>query len=327
MVDSYARAAQAAASFLVSEQQPDGSIGPDISASYKSLWPLATAGRLAEATKFLDSLVSSFYRPGQGFGMTNPAAAYAPAQLQWRFLYSNAWLTVGSHLLGRFEVSYPTLEFILRYQTPDGGFFADRDQTGEDGPQDMLSAAMCGLTCLYLGEFDAAKKAAAFLHFLVESQPEPEERIYLNGSPRGRLLTEFPAEKSYDYIIDKRQPRQPYFAPGGAAAFLSKLYGITKDGSYLETAKRAYAMALSPQQDMPEGMFDYPTSGKIGWGTAMIYQATGETEYRQAAERVVSYLLRTQLPNGAWPEFRNNSDANLGAEFCIWLAEIDKALS
>lgn len=327
MVDSYARAARVAADFLVSEQQPDGSIGPDISACYKSVWPLATVGRFAEGTQLLDSLIRSFYLPGEGFGMANPAGAYAPAQLQWRFLYSNAWLTIGSHLLGRFEISYPTVEFILRYQTSAGGFFANRDQIGEDGPQDMLSTALCGLTCLYLGELDAAKKAAAFVHFLVESQPEPEKRIYLNGSPRGRLLTEFPAEKSYDYIIDKQQPRQPYFAPGGAAAFLSKLYGITKDSSYLETAKRVYAMALSPQQDMPEGMFDYPTSGKIGWGTAMIFQATGDTKYRQVAERVAGYLLRTQLPNGAWPQFRNNSDTNLAAEFCIWLAEIDKALS
>jgi hypothetical protein len=110
-------------------------------------------------------------------------------------------------------------------------------------------------------------------------------------------------------------------------AFLSKLFMVSGKNEYLGYAEKYYGLALSPQSDIPLGLFDYPTSGKIGWGAGNLYRATGNNLYRGVAERVGRYLLKTQLTDGRWPRFRDNSDTNLAAEFCAWLIEMAKALT
>ena len=129
------------------------------------------------------------------------------------------------------------------------------------------------------------------------------------------------------FSINKKLPEQPYFAPGAAMAFLSKLFMISGKTEYLAYAERYYQLALSPQSDIPLGLFDYPTCGKIGWGASNLYRATGRQIYREVAERVGHYLMQTQLKDGRWPLFRDNSDTNVAAEFCAWLQEMAKALT
>ncbi len=325
MVPELIAGARKAAEAIAGEQKANGSIGPDVSYSYKAVWPLALAGRVEEATRLLDWFCATFWKPSGEFRCGDEI--YAPNQVNWRFLYPNAWLTVGAIHLGRLEVADRVASFIERHQSENGGFPAARDLVAGDVPQDMLSACIAGLVFLYRARLEQARKAGKFLIDLYEAQPDPANRIYLNLTPSGRLLTDYPAERSYMYLIDKRQPQQPYFAPGAAMAFLSKLFMLTGQNEYLAYAEKYYELALSPQSDIPLGLFDYPTSGKIGWGAGSLFRATGNPRYRGVAERVGKYLLATQLPDGRWPRFRDNSDANLGAEFCAWLLEMAKALT
>lgn len=317
--------AMRAAEAILREQQADGSIGPDVSYSYKAVWPLALAGRPVEATRQLDWLSAEFLRPAGEFRCGEDI--YAPNQVNWRFLYPNAWLAIGAIHLERLEVADRVAAFIQRYQSENGGFPAARELVAGDVPQDMLSACMAGLVLLYRGRLDQALRAGKFLIDLYEAQPDPANRIYLNLTPSGRLLTEYPVDRSYMYLIDKRLPEQPYFAPGAAMAFLSKLFMLSGKNEYLGYAEKYYRLALSPQSDIPLGLFDYPTSGKIGWGAGNLFRATGNSVYREVARRVGRYLLGTQAADGRWPKFRDNSDVNLAAEFCAWLIEIGKALA
>jgi hypothetical protein len=317
--------AMKAADAIVREQMTDGSIGPDVSYSYKAVWPLALSGRVVEATRLLDWLHASFFTPDGGFRCRQEI--YAPNQVNWRFLYPNAWLAIGAIHLERLEIAGRVGDFIERHQAENGGFPAARDLVGGDVPQDMLSACMAGLVLLYRGRLDQALRAGKFLIDLYEAQPDPAGLIYLNLTPSGRLLTEYPPDRSYMYVIDKRLPEQPYFAPGAAMAFLSKLFMVSGKNEYLGYAERYYRLALSPQSEIPLGLFDYPTSGKIGWGAGNLYRATGDTRYRGVAEKVGGYLLRTQQADGRWPRFRDNSDTNLAAEFCAWQIEMAKALA
>lgn len=325
MVPELIAGAMKAAEAIIREQKPDGSIGPDVSYSYKSVWPLALAGRVAEATKVLDWFCATFFKPSGEFRCGEEI--YAPNQVNWRFLYPNAWLAIGSIHLERLEIAGRVADFIERHQSESGGFPAARDLVAGDVPQDMLSACMAGLVLLYRGKLDKALRAGKFLIDLFEAQPDPANRIYLNLTPSGRILTEYPAERSYMYLIDKRRPEQPYFAPGAAMAFLSKLFLVSGKHEYLAYAEKYYQLALSPQSDIPLGLFNYPTSGKIGWGAGNLYRATGNPLYREVTVRVGNYLLGTQLPDGHWPKFRDNSDTNLAAEFCAWLIEMAKALA
>jgi hypothetical protein len=325
MVPELMAAARKAADAIVAEQRADGGIGPDVSYSYKAVWPLALAGRPTEATRLLDWFAGTFLTPGGEFRCG--ADIYAPAQVNWRFLYPNAWLAIGAIHLERLEIAGRVAGFIERHQSENGGFPAARDLVAADVPQDMLSACIAGLVLLYQGKLEKARRAGKFLIDLYEAQPDPANRIYLNLTPAGRLLTEYPAERRYMYLIDKRQPEQPYFAPGAAMAFLSKLFMVGGQHEYLAYAEKYYGLALSPQSDIPLGLFDYPTSGKIGWGAGSLFRATGNPLYRGVAERVGKYLLGTQLPDGRWPKFRDNSDTNLAAEFCAWLNEMAKALT
>lgn len=325
MVSKLVAGANKAADAIISEQQPDGSIGPDVSYSYKAVWPLALAGRVQEATALLDWFSATFLKANGEFRCEEKA--YAPNQVNWRFLYPNAWLAIGATHLERLDIAARVGSFIERHQSENGGFPAARDLVAADVPQDMLSACMAGLVLLYQGRTDKALKAGKFLIDLYEAQPDPANRIYLNLTPSGRLLTEYPQDRSYMYLINKQLPEQPYFAPGAAMAFLSKLFMISGKNEYLSYAEKYYRLALSPQSDIPLGLFDYPTSGKLGWGAGNLFRATGNSAYREVAERVCAYLLRTQLADGRWPRFRDNSDTNLAAEFCAWLIEMAKALA
>ncbi len=325
MIPDLMAGARKAADAIVAEQQADGSIGPDVSYSYKAVWPLALAGRATEATRLLDRLADTFLQPTGEIRCGKEI--YAPNQVNWRFLYPNAWLTIGAIHLERLDVAARVGSFIERHQSENGGFPAARDLVAGDVPQDMLSACMAGLVLLYRDKTEKAYKAGKFLIDIYEAQPDPANRIYLNLTPSGRILTEYPAERSYMYLIDKRRPEQPYFAPGAAMAFLSKLFLVSGKHEYLAYAEKYYQLALSPQSDIPLGLFDYPTSGKIGWGAGNLYRATGNPLYREVAVQVGKYLLGTQLPDGHWPKFRDNSDTNLAAEFCAWLMEMAKALA
>jgi hypothetical protein len=325
MVRKLVSSAMKAADAIISEQQSDGSIGPDVSYSYKAVWPLALAGRAEEATVLLDWVSAKFLKANGEFRCDEKV--YAPNQVNWRFLYPNAWLAIGAIHLERLDIAARVGSFIERHQSENGGFPAARDLVAGDVPQDMLSACIAGLVLLYQGKIEKALKAGKFLIDLYEAQPDPANRIYLNLTPSGRLLTEYPQDRSYMYLINKHLPEQPYFAPGAAMAFLSKLFMVSGKNEYLGYAEQYYRLALSPHSDIPLGLFDYPTSGKIGWGAGNLFRATGSPAYRAVAERVGTYLLKTQLADGRWPRFWDNSDTNLAAEFCAWLIEMAKAIA
>ena len=319
LMSAVARGADA----IIREQKPDGSIGPDISYSYKAVWPLALSGRVLEATRLLDWFFAEFYKPNGEFRCGKNI--YAPNQVNWRFLYPNAWLAIGAIHLDRLEISTPVGIFIERHQSENGGFPSSREIVSGNVPQDMLSACMGGLVLLYQRKLEKAFKAGQFLIDLYEAQPDPKNHIYMNLTPSGRLLTEYPVELSYMYVINKSLPKQPYFAPGAAMAFLSKLFMISGKNEYLVYAEKYCHLVMSPYSEISYGLFDYPTQGKIGWGAANLYRATKNPIYRSISERVAEYLIKNQLEDGCWSKHRDNSDSNRAAEACNWLFEIAKA--
>jgi hypothetical protein len=79
--------------------------------------------------------------------------------------------------------------------------------------------------------------------------------------------------------------------------------------------------------------WDGPSSGKAGWGSAMLYRISGDRRFRDVALHVANYISKRQNDDGSWTlvgagyaddkgQGLSNSDFDLTAEFSLWLALI-----
>lgn len=114
-------------------------------------------------------------------------------------------------------------------------------------------------------------------------------------------------------------------SPGTPAAGLALVaaYERTRHEAYVDAAKRAGDMLLAAQLPSGGWFSEMPMSGpRLAWwfaatvrrttldddvtpgGTRLLlalWRVTGETRYRDGAERALALLVRAQLPSGAWP--------------------------
>lgn len=195
---------------------------------------------------------------------------------------------------------------------------------------EVMSTCQAGFACLITGHLDAAKKVAYFLQRLWELQPELPERLYVvYDTAKGELVTQFPPEESFGYVVISQAERQAYFMPGIAAAFLARLYMAEPRADYLELARRyeEFGMGCTGR------MFDVPQFCKVGWGSALLYQLTGEKHYLEFTLRCGDWYCAHQFPEGFWhnrddwqPE-RLENRINVTAEFALHLDTIIGALS
>ncbi len=110
------------------------------------------------------------------------------------------------------------------------------------------------------------------------------------------LVTEFPPERAFHYVIENQQPRQRFTCGGIAAAFLVRLYQATGDAAHLELA-RAY---MDHSMSATERQFEVSQVCKAGWGSALVFQMTGEDKYRDFTCRVADFFVADQQPDGHW---------------------------
>ena len=79
--------------------------------------------------------------------------------------------------------------------------------------------------------------------------------------------------------------------------------------------------------------WDGGSSGKGGWGCAMLYRITGETRYRDIAFHVANKIVARQNADGSWtssssgysqagPLGLTNMDLDATAELTLWLTLI-----
>ena len=317
--------------WLLGEQRSDGSFSaPDegVDSFYKIPYAFGVTGQAPAAQRLLD-WVARYCFTAEG-DLCSPARKSQGDFHREFYTYANSWLVIGCQRLGRFDLAYRGLRFILRFQDPHtGGFFAEPDfLTAGRGCQDIVCASQGGLACLYLGQLEAARRAGEFLLELLWLQPEPERRLYATLDPAEGLITRYPEDKALRHLVDAASPAQWYFYPGIAMGFLGQLYRATGERRYLEAAARYFAFTTRCQGDV----YRTPPSGKIGWGASVLYAITGEPHYRQATEEVGDYLMGSQQPGGWWqsptldPTLRYIWH-DFTAEFVVWLSEIVQNLA
>jgi len=315
--------------WIVSHQQPDGSFcAPEdgIGSYYKVPYGLVLAGRLREAQQLL-AWTAGHHFTAEGDFRAPERKARAAFLDAWP-VYGNAWLVLGAHRAGRWDLSRRGAAFLLRYQLPSGGFYA---LDGETRFLEPVCTAWGGLASLATGHMQAACRAGDLLVNLVENQPDPD-RFYYRLDAEGNLITDVPEDldSALFYYVDASQPQQIYYNPGIALIFLTHLYRATGEGRYLNAGQTVFRFTERCAGDVHR----FPPSGKLGMGSALLYALTGDSAARQAAVNVGEYLAETQTDEGAWrlPDVEaykviEDKDAfdirlDLTAEFSIFLMEI-----
>lgn len=329
-VESYKASAERGTQWLVSKLREDGSYGPgtdDIAYYYKGPYALSVTGHISEALRMLEHIKNTFMREDGDFRLKERKSENDFLNRDY-YTYANAWIIMGAHRLGRFDISYKAMDFLMNFRDPSsGGFFSERPLVEGGGRIDTISASFNGLVCLYLGHLREAVEAGDFLVSLLEMQPKGSGKFFSSYSAEKGLITEFPTERALHYVVDSRNEKQWYFFVGYPAGYLSKLYVVTGNAKYLRAADGYFNFATSCREDV----YHYPPSGKLAWGSAVSFKVTKTEKYRQAAENLAEYILRIQNPDGSWlyDGLYSSMDQqplpmtfDLTQEFVSWLAEI-----
>ena len=235
--------------YVVRHQRADGAIGnPEtdgLGPYYKALWAFATAGRIDEGNRLATWVAREVLTEDGDF-----AGPLRGKLFDYSYVYPNAWMIVGAHKLGRFDISRRGMEFLMLLHHETGGFRIQRDN--EDAPQDLLNSSQAGNACLFTGHLQEAKSVGKFLRTVWEAQPNPEKELFFVYKAGQGLRTDFPAERQRMHSIRSDTTRQMYFNMGIAAAFLARLAMATGDASWAELGRNYLQIGFNTQDEMYE---------------------------------------------------------------------------
>ena len=183
MVDSFQRyreVARRAVEFQLGYLQPDGGYiwdGYAVDAHHKQAYSWSLDGRFAEAHRLLNWVSRERLQPN--------------GQLKdyQGDVYKHSWFFQGAHRLGRFDVSYPVMAFLMTLQQACGGW----PLRPELKYARSLSTAWMGISALYFGRLDIAQKTTECCVSMLEQQPD-ETRFYYQMTPEGKLVRDLRRE-------------------------------------------------------------------------------------------------------------------------------------
>ena len=323
-LEAYQRVRSRGTEWLIKNLNPNGSIGDPKEGYhfYRVPWAFALGGESAAAAASCAWIRRNMLTP-EGT-IDGPYRRYDDA-----YAYRDSALVIGAHLTGQYDLSYPVMRRLLSLQDPlSGAFPNDRLAHGEMG-DDMDIPYSCGpgFACLALGYLEAARAVYRHLAAVYLAQPELPDRFYYTWSRSSqRLVTEFPEEQRFWYVVDNQQGRFQRWTIGGiAAAFLCRLYLAEPLDDYLRLARRYQEFSMSATDEQ----FGYTSVCKSSWGSSLMYQITGDDRYLQWTYRMGDWYAARQEPDGRWrpqePSTRG-ADVEITAEFVMHVDTLISAL-
>jgi hypothetical protein len=292
-LDAYRTSRDRGTAWLLQQMNDDGSIGPvdqDFT-YYRMPWTFTITCHTDAAMRVCDWVRQHQFSADGDFVGTSPRQIEANA-------YQNACFIYGAHMLRQFDLSYRGWNHLLtRQDRRSGGFTHLANGTGIAADENIPTVAQVGKAALMLGDLDVAEAAGAWFRMVWDLQPElPDRLFYVYNAETRNLVTEFPAERAFHYVVETQQPRQRFTCGGIAAAFLVRLFLATRDEAHL-TLARAY---MDQSMNSTERQFEVSQVCKSGWGSALLYQVTREEPYRHWTCRVADYFVADQQPDGCW---------------------------
>jgi hypothetical protein len=294
-LDEYRISRDRGTAWLLRQINDDGSIGPvDQDFTYYRLpWTFTITGHTDAALRLCEWVRKHQLSDDGDFVGVSPRQVEANA-------YQNATFIYGAHMLRQFDLSCRGWHQLRKRQDrQSGGFSHLAAASGIGADENVPTVAQVGKAALMLGDMEAAKAAGRWFRMMWDLQPDlPDRLFYVFNAETQKLVTEFPAERAFHYVVETQQPRQRFTCGGIAAAFLVRLFQATRDEEFLQLA-RAY---MDQSMNSTEQQFEVSQVCKSGWGSALLYQVTREEPYRDWTCRVADYFVADQQADGSWKD-------------------------
>ena len=322
----YAEVKRKGVEFLLDNMNPDGSGGPVEEGFffYRLPWTFTVAGETEAALKVCAWVRENMLTAEGDFdrGLRVNTDAYA---------YRNGTFIYGAHMARQYDLSYGCMPFLLSLQDPSSGGFAN-DMTAQ-GPGDIMDVPYtvgAGLACIATGHLDQARKVFGYLTSVWEQQGELPDRLYYSYSRDAqKVVREFPPEDRFWHVVVSQEPVKQRWTVGGiASAFLCRLHMADPRAEYIDLARQYMRFSM----ESTEGQFEFAPVCKSGWGSALLYQVTGEAQYGDWTTRMGDWFADTQSEDGSWgdrfPGYGSLSGRiHLTAEFVVHVDNIIAGLS
>lgn len=326
MSDALARAcrrtAEQGTQWILAQLLEDGSFGEkatDLAAYYKLPTLLLLTGRLRDAHRVLDHIVSVFARNDGDFGTEEESRTADPVLAQYPG-YMTGWVALGALRAGRFDVAMPAWQWLRGFHDAEtGGATLSGPDGGEDDPISTLMTAHLGYAALAFGDMAIAEACGKALADMYAAQPEPEKRLMLRMTRDGGFVEPDSVDEAPLHAVEVGRDDQAFFFVGYPIAFLTQLYRATGDKAALDTARRYADFALACGEAVEVNHFAH----KVGWGMGLLARATGDTRHGALARAVAEHLIDEQGDDGGWLEDDPlTARLDQSAEVCIWLTEL-----
>lgn len=330
LTDEFSAGIDAGCRWLVHRLGDDGHPGCGHVHYYRLPWTLALTGYREPASRVLSWIERNALTPDGDLR----EEARVGFQDNWAS-YPLAIIATGAWHLERYDTALRITDTLRDFQDPDaGGAYAQHPSTRTSRRQDLFPTAQLGMTGLTTGRRELADGAFRWLSSLYAAQPDLPSRLY-TATEGDQLLAvdeEDPA-LAWQTITDFTQPRQAFYNPGIAAAFLARYYMVTRD----EAAKDLARNYLSLTEGGTERQFDSSESVqvcKFGWGVAAWLDASPEPSWHRHAVRMGHWFLEAQNEDGSWDNSpflmedgaRDDIRVEITAEFVQHLVTIVAAL-
>jgi len=298
-------AARAATDWVLAQQRASGVIGDPSHGFkyYRGPWALALMGEVTAALALCRWIRVNLLRSGLLDGEARV--------LEDGWAYRDSVLMIGAQMLQQYDLSLGLVDSLLHWQDPVSGGFAN-DRLADGSPSDEMDipyAAGPGFALLATGRIAEARRVAGFLEVLYTAQQELPDRFYCFWSRRAqRPITATDPAFQQRFVVESQADRMQRWTIGGiAAGFLGRLYLADPRSEYLDLARRYQRFSMS----CTDAQFKYPSVCKTSWGAALLYQITGEPEYRSWLHRMAQWYLEGQEPEGWWHPWVENTPADV----------------
>jgi hypothetical protein len=283
----------------------------DFSAHYKAPYLYAVTGLRERGRKYADLLSAEYLREDGDFRMAEKVKGWEhlPSSPANRYIYGNGWTVAGLQKLGAYRAVQKGLDFLTAFQDPDlGGFYSRYDlerKTIDRTSLDTSSTCSAALALMACGQFERAVRAGEFLLRMIESQPE-KKRFFFTTWEKGTgvLVDVFHDEnaaairgrKHFCVSSEQNALHEMVWFIGMPMKILGRLYELTGKRAFLEGAGAFFTFfnRLSPER------WQNNSATKVMWGAAELYRQTGRSEYRDAAARILDWLVGSQHESGVW---------------------------
>ncbi len=324
------RSSDAATAWILSKVAEDGEPvgGHEQNAYYRVPLALALAGERETASAVLSWIERYALTPE---GDLRPGPAQGAFTHRWAS-YPLALIALGAWQLEREDTALQIMKTLEAFRDPTtGGAYGERPEIRRTSRQDLFPTAQLGVAALTTGRREVADGTFRWLVNLYEAQPDLPRRLFTGWDANG-LITMVDRELEFELITDFGKPRQAFYNPGIAAAFLARYFMQTGETKARDLG-RSY---LQLSAEGTELQFDYGESKQIckfGWGASLMLLADPEGDHLGHVVRMAEWFIESQLEDGRWhnspflkPNPTDSDDLAVTAEFVQHLAIVRTAL-